>query len=81
MEASAGSLHRRGCVMSIRVSKGMVFLLLLAVFGFGLVACDAVGGIGGSDAPYKIGVMSRLRGRAKLTAMLPCKPSRWPWTR
>ena len=53
---------RKGNVMSIRCVKGLMFLLLVTVFSFGLAACDAVGGIGGSDAPYKIGVMESVTG-------------------
>ena len=43
--------------MSITHIKGMMFLLLVVVFSFGLAACDAIGGLGGSDEPYRIGVM------------------------
>ena len=42
--------------------NGIMFLLLVAVFSLGLVACDAIGGIGGSDEPYKIGVMYSVTG-------------------
>ena len=42
--------------------KGMIFLLLVAVFSLGLVACDAIGGIGGGDEPYRIGVMESVTG-------------------
>ena len=48
--------------MSIRCIRGMAFLLLVAVFSFALAACDAVGGIGGGDEPYKIGVMESVTG-------------------
>ena len=48
--------------MSIKRIKGMIFLLLVAVFSFGLVACDAIGEIGGSDEPYRIGVMESVTG-------------------
>ena len=48
--------------MSIRCIRGIAFLLLVAVFSFALAACDAVGGIGGSDEPYKIGVMESVTG-------------------
>ena len=48
--------------MSIMRIKGMMFLLLAVVFSFGLAACDAIGGIGGSDEPYRIGVMESVTG-------------------
>lgn len=48
--------------MSITHIKGLMLLLLVAVFSIGLTACDAVGGIGGSDEPYKIGVMESVTG-------------------
>lgn len=48
--------------MSITRIKGMMFLLLVVVFSFGLAACDAIGGIGGSDEPYRIGVMESVTG-------------------
>ena len=48
--------------MSIKCIRGIAFLLLVAVFSFGLAACDAVGGIGGGDEPYKIGVMESVTG-------------------
>lgn len=48
--------------MSITRIKGAMFLLLAVVFSFGLAACDAIGGIGGSDEPYKIGVMESVTG-------------------
>ena len=35
---------------------------MAVVFSFGLAACDAIGGIGGSDEPYKIGVMESVTG-------------------
>ena len=48
--------------MSITRIRGMMFLLLVVVFSFGLAACDAIGGIGGSDEPYRIGVMESVTG-------------------
>ena len=48
--------------MSITRIKGAMFLLLAVVFSFGLAACDAIGEIGGSDEPYKIGVMESVTG-------------------
>ena len=48
--------------MSITRIKGAKFLLLAVVFSFGLAACDAIGEIGGSDEPYKIGVMESVTG-------------------
>lgn len=48
--------------MSITHIKAAVFLLLVAVFSVGLAACDAIGGIGGADEPYKIGVMESVTG-------------------
>lgn len=48
--------------MLITRIKGIMFLLLVAVFSFGLAACDAIGGIGGSDEPYRIGVMESVTG-------------------
>ena len=48
--------------MSIARTRGIMFLLLAAFFSFGLVACDAVGGIGGGDEPYRVGVMESVTG-------------------
>ena len=51
--------------MLITRIKGIMFLLLVAVFSFGLAACDAIGGIGGSDEPYRIGVMESVTGAGR----------------
>jgi len=40
----------------------MMILLLVAIFSLALVACDAIGGIGGTDEPYRIGVMESVTG-------------------
>ena len=48
--------------MLITRINGIMFLLLVAVFSLGLAACDAIGGIGGSDEPYRIGVMESVTG-------------------
>ena len=42
--------------------NGKMYLLLVAVFSLALVACDAIGGIGGGDEPYRIGVMESVTG-------------------
>ncbi len=48
--------------MLITRINGMMILLLVAVFSLALVACDAIGGIGGTDEPYRIGVMESVTG-------------------
>ncbi len=48
--------------MLITRINGMMILLLVAIFSLALVACDAIGGIGGTDEPYRIGVMESVTG-------------------
>ena len=49
--------------MATKHFKRVIVFTLMALSGFGIVACDAIGGIGGGgDEPYRIGVMESVTG-------------------
>ena len=48
--------------MATKHFRRMLIFSLMALSGFGIIACNAIGDVGGGDEPYKIGVMESVTG-------------------